>query len=146
MNIRIYQTDDIAAVLEVFRLNTPNFFDSSEQEELEVYLADHGNTYYVMEENGRIVGCGGYHFDESRTQGRISWDFFHPDYKGRGLGRKLVSHCLEELRKEQGISLIIVWTSQLAYEFYSKFGFKTVEVVKDHWAPGLDLYRMEMQA
>ncbi|MEQ8364428.1 MAG: GNAT family N-acetyltransferase [Cyclobacteriaceae bacterium] len=142
--IRPYQPADRQAVSEVFRLNTPEFFDVKEQADLEKYLDDHWATYFVMEDKGRIIGCGGYHFEVDGSTGRLSWDFFDPQYKGKGLGRQMINHCLEELRKSPQLKKTEVWTSQLAHQFYARFGFETQEIKEDFWGPGLDLYRMEM--
>ncbi|MFZ1806098.1 MAG: GNAT family N-acetyltransferase [Cyclobacteriaceae bacterium] len=143
-NIRHYQPADRETVIEVFKLNTPEFFDVKEQVDLEEYLDHYWGTYFVMEEESRIVGCGGYHFEADGQTGRLSWDFFDPQYKGRGLGRQMIAHCLEELRKSPHLEKTAVWTSQLAYQFYARFGFETQEIKEDFWGPGLDLYRMEM--
>ncbi|GAB1444948.1 MAG: GNAT family N-acetyltransferase [Cyclobacteriaceae bacterium] len=142
--IRPYQPADRQGVIEVFRRNTPEFFDTNEQLDLEKYLDAHWNTYFVMEEKGKIIGCGGYYFEKDGITGRLSWDFFDPRYKGRGLGRQMINHCLEELRKNPHLEKTEVWTSQLAWQFYAKFGFETQEVKEDFWGPGLNLYRMEM--
>lgn len=142
--MRPYEPADRPSVLEVFRLNTPEFFDVNEQADLEKYLNEYGSTYFVMEMEGRIIGGGGYHFEEDGRTGRLSWDFIDPHYKGKGLGRKMILHCLEELRKSPHLEKTAVWTSQLAYKFYSRFGFETQEIKENFWGPGLDLYRMEM--
>lgn len=142
--IRSYQPSDHPAVIEVFKKNTPEFFDVNEQADLEKYLSSYWSTYFVMEDEGKIIGCGGYHFEADGTTGRLSWDFFDPQYKGHGLGRQMINHCLEELRKNPQLEKTAVWTSQLAYPFYAKFGFETQEIKEDFWGPGLDLYRMEM--
>ena len=42
-----------------------------------------------------------------------------------------------------GVKTITVRTSQLVYKYYEKFGFQTKEIIKDFWAKGYDLYRME---
>ena len=142
--IRSYEETDRDEVLEVFKLNTPEFFDPNEAEDLRVYLDEFASAYFVMTDGGKIVGCGGYHFEKDGTTGRLSWDFFDPRYKGRGLGRAMITHCLKEIRKKPELKTIAVWTSQLAYRFYAKFGFEMKREEKDFWGPGLDLYLMEM--
>lgn len=142
--IRPYLPADHKDVIKVFKMNTPEYFDPEELTDLEKYLESHWDSYFVMEDAGRIVGCGGYHFEADGTTGRLSWDFFDPEYKGKGLGRQMINHCLEELRKNPQLKKTAVWTSQLAYPFYAKFGFETQEIKEDFWGPGLDLYRMEM--
>ncbi|MEQ8301976.1 MAG: GNAT family N-acetyltransferase [Cyclobacteriaceae bacterium] len=144
--IRPFKAEDRTEVLRVFNLNCPQFFDPNEVKDLEQYLDAFGDTYYVMEVEQKIIGCGGYHFEMDGTTGRLSWDFFDPNYKGRGLGRAMISHCLEEIRKNPDLKKIAVWTSQLASRFYAKFGFETVKEEKDYWGPSLHLYLMEMEA
>ncbi len=143
--IRNYDKSDKPALFGIFRLNTPEYFAAEEIKDFEAFLDAHADTYFVVEEHGALVGCGGYHFNETKTEGRISWDLFHPGFHGKGLGGQLVNHCLDAIRCEPALKKISVWTSQLAYPFYERFGFKTMEVKKDYWGKGLDLYRMEME-
>ncbi len=146
ITIRPYQAKDKAQVITVFKQNTPDFFDPTEQKDLEEYLQEYGNTYFVMLDKDKIIGCGGYHIEGNKATGRLSWDFFDPKYKGEGLGRQMINHCLEGLNALPKLQNISVWTSQLAYQFYAKFGFEIREIKNDYWGPGLDLYRMEMSA
>jgi len=55
----------------------------------------------------------------------------------------LLNHRIEKLRNISSIKKIIVRTSQLVYKFYEKQGFVLLEVKKDYWADGLDMYKME---
>lgn len=144
--IRPYSSSDQAAVIRIFQLNTPTYFASEEQKDLEEYLVNLIDQYWIIEQNGEIAGCGGINFNATKTEGRISWDFLAPQFQGLGLGRKLTAFRLAEIRKVESVEKIVVRTSQLAYAFYAKFGFETLKIEKDYWAPGLDLYHMEMKA
>lgn len=110
------------------------------------YLAHEIEHYYVVSYNGAVVGCGGFNFSKDKSVGIISWDILHPDYQGKGLGSKLLNFRVARLRELAHIQAISVRTSQLVYRFYEKLGFKLLEVVKDYWAPGYDMYRMEYAA
>ena len=143
--IRPFKNSDRKRLIEIFALNTPAYFNPIEQKDFEEYLDQHGDTYFVVEQDNTIVGCGGYHFTNNQTVGRLSWDLFHPESKGKGLGLQLISHCMNKLRNEPTITRLAVWTSQLAFQFYGKFGFITKEIRKDYWGPGLDLYKMEIE-
>jgi ribosomal-protein-alanine N-acetyltransferase len=145
MTIRSYTAADRERVLEILRLNTPEFFDPRERADLEAYLADHAGTYFVVEVEGTVVGSGGYHCSPGGEVGRISWDLFDPAAKGRGHGRALVSMCLDALKSQPGVRTIIVRTSQHAFRFYEKMGFMLTGTTKDYWGVGLDLYEMSLR-
>jgi ribosomal protein S18 acetylase RimI-like enzyme len=139
--IRNYRPADRAAVIRLLQQNTPHYFAPEEEADFHLYLNDHAQHYFVMATtDGKIVGCGGYNLVDEGA--RISWDIFHPDFQGRGLGRQLTRYRLERLRAIPGVMRIVVRTTQLAYPFYEKQGFELMQVVKDYWAKGFDLYDM----
>ncbi len=128
----------------MLRLNTPAYFAPSEESDFIHYLEKEVEDYYVAEENGTIIGCGGINYLENGTVARISWDIIHPDYQGKGIGKKLTAFRIAEIKKNPTVRSIVVRTSQLAYQFYEKMGFKLERIEKDFWAAGFDLYQMEM--
>lgn len=144
--IRRYHPSDKSVVIDIFLQNTPDYFAVEEQLDLEQFLLANGNNYWLIEQDGLIAGCGGIVINEELNEGRIAWDFLSPDFHGQGLGRKLTEFRLTEIRKTPSVQRIVVRTSQLAYQFYAKFGFQTEKIAKDYWAPGLDLYAMQMPA
>jgi [ribosomal protein S18]-alanine N-acetyltransferase len=146
MNIRPYRQTDKERIIELFRLNTPAFFASEEEDELVLYLNDHAQHYFVAETGDKIIGSGGYNLFPEDETARISWDIFHPHAQGKGLGSALTNFRIEELRKTPGVKHIVVRTSQLAYRFYEKFGFTTTKIINDYWAEGFHLYHMEYEA
>lgn len=143
MTIRPYTPADDDAILELLRLNTPRYFAESEEADLLDYLANHIDHYYIVEIDSRIMGCGGFNRTPVGKSGVLSWDIIHPDSQGKGIGSALAKHRIDAMR-ELGVENIGVRTSQHAYKFYEKMGFTLKEVVKDYWAPGFDLYDMEM--
>ena len=142
--IRAYHAADLPELMEVFKSNTPRYFAASESTDLERYLDDHGGTYLVCVNDGNVIGGAGYVIREKDNLGLVTWIFLRPEASGRGLGRKLVEQCLAHLRRNSHVDTIRVNTSQHAFRFFEKFGFKIILKEEDHWAPGLDLYRMEM--
>lgn len=143
ITIRAYEPKDEREVINLLRLNTPEYFAIDEEEDLKQYLERERELYYVLLYDGKIVGCGGINFADDNTTGKISWDIFHPEYQGKSLGTKLLRHRIEKLQSIDGIQKITVRTSQVAYKFYEKQGFALVEIIKDYWSDGFDLYNME---
>lgn len=141
--IREYNAQDKVAVLNLLKLNTPNYFSPEEEKDLVYYLDNEIEYYFVLEFNDIIVGSGGFNFSGYVTNGKISWDIFHPDHQGKSLGSMLVNYRIEKLKKFKNLKTITVRTSQLVYKFYEKLGFKIIEVVEDYWAKDFHLYKME---
>jgi|GEM_PF-46189 len=143
ITIREYETSDKNDVINLFKLNTPEFFATDEEEDLKKYLETERELYYVLLYDEKIVGCGGINFADDKTIGKISWDLIHPDYQRKSLGTKLLRHRIDKLNSIDSIQKITVRTSQIAYRFYEKKGFELFEIIKDYWADGFDMYNME---
>ncbi|WP_430612077.1 GNAT family N-acetyltransferase [Flavobacterium sp. JP2137] len=142
--IRPYQPKDQAAIIDLFTMNTPLYFSADERIDLIDYLNHHIEHYFVVEIAGEIVGSGGINFSENNSIGKLSWDLFHPDYQGKGLGTQLTQFRIEFLQNIDHIQTISVRTSQVAYLFYQKMGFVLRETVADYWSAGFDLYHMDL--
>lgn len=145
MTIRAYKADDLEELLRLFRLNVPRYFAVAEEDELRDYLQRYSDTYFILEEEDEIAGGGGIRITQQGSVGSITWIFFDPQQQGRGRGRALVNYCLSQLQQAGTVKKIQVRTSQFAYGFFEKFGMVLQTTEKDYWAPGLDLYVMEME-
>ncbi len=143
ITIREYEPNDKDEVLNLIRLNTPEYFAVDEEEDLKNYLDNEIELYYVLLYDGKTVGSGGINFSDDQTTGKISWDIIHPGYQGKSLGTKLLKHRIDKLNSVKRIQKITVRTSQVAYKFYEKQGFELFEIKKDYWADGFDMYNME---
>ncbi|MCX2451847.1 GNAT family N-acetyltransferase [Pedobacter sp. PLR] len=143
INIREHQTADRERILTLLRLNTPAYFSAEEEADLIDYLDHFADNYYVLEVDGEVLGCGGFNLSEDGETGKISWDIFHPDSQGKGLGTALTRFRIQKIKEISGVKRISVRTSQMAYQFYEKFGLELREVVKDYWDMGFDLYRLD---
>ena len=143
--IREYSSEDKEHLLSLIRLNTPEYFDSSEEADLIFYLDNEVEDYFVVEENETIVGCGGINYSEEENAAVISWDIIHPDHQGKGIGRKLLEFRINHVKEYSNYKTIVVRTSQLTDKFYEKLGFKLEFVKKDYWAKGYDLYQMKLE-
>jgi [ribosomal protein S18]-alanine N-acetyltransferase len=102
-------------------------------------------TYFVFEEEGKILGCGGINYFIDKGEARLSWDMVHPEFQGKGIGKQLTLYRVELLKKDPRINIIVVRTTQLVYNFYEKSGFSIEKTEKDYWARGFVLYQMKMK-
>lgn len=141
--IREYKSSDKERVLNLLRLNTPEYFSPEEETCLIYYLENEIEYYYLLEINKQIIGSGGFNFSGEKTTVKISWDILHPDFQGQSYGSILLNYRIDILKTIKDLKKITVRTSQLAYKFYEKAGFKLIEIVEDHWAEGFHLYKME---
>ncbi len=143
--IRPYTNKDKKELLKILKLNIPQYFDKEEANDFVIYLDKEVEDYFVLEDNGRIIGSGGINYFLNDATARISWDIVHPDFQGKGIGKKLLLYRIEQIKKKENINLIIVRTSQLVYKFYQKVGFELEKIEKDFWAKDFDLYLMRLE-
>ncbi|MFY9310805.1 MAG: GNAT family N-acetyltransferase [Bacteroidia bacterium] len=142
MTIRPFEVADKDALLAVFKMNVPDFFAPHEADEFEEYLKLYGSTYFTLKKENRIVGGVGYTI--KGHEGSITWIFLDPSCSRSGMGKHAVEHCLSVLSSNKQVTAFVVRTSQLAYAFFEKFGYRVIYTEKDYWGKGLDLYQMEM--
>ncbi len=145
MAIRPFISNDTKAVVQLLKNNTPKYFAPSEEKDLLHYLDSERDDYYVIEEDGVVLGAGGINYFPEQKRARISWDIVNPDVQGKGLGRKLLEFRIDRINKNPSIDVIEVRTSQIAFRFYEKHGFELKSIEKDYWAIGFDLYRMTLE-
>lgn len=141
--IKRFRTKDKAEIIKLIQLNTPEYFDASEEKDLSNYLDNEIEDYFVFEENAQIIGCGGINYDENNAV--ISWDIIHPEHQGKGIGKQLLQHRINFIKSNTNHKMIIVRTSQLTDKFYEKLAFKLEFIKKDYWAKGYDLYQMKLE-
>jgi len=70
--IRPYKISDKEKLVEIFKLNTPKYFDIDEVNDFEKYLLEKADTYLTVEANNSIVGGTGYFVNEYDNSGRIT--------------------------------------------------------------------------
>ena len=143
--IRKYTTIDKSRVLELFRLNTPNYFDASEESDFIKYLDHEREDYFVYEEHSQIIGVGGVNYSFEEKVACISWDIIDPKCQGRGIGKVLLQFRINHINQNPKIEIIRVRTSQHAFQFYGKMGFELEKIEKNYWAKNFDLYLMQMK-
>lgn len=141
--IRKYSPTDFDQVVNLLRLNTPQYFHPTEEADFFRYLYADASHYFVFEVLGKIAGCGGINFGfENGKIARLSWDIIHPLKQGEGIGKKLTAYRIEQIAKDNTVERVCVRTSQLVYPFYEKMGFHLERIERNYWAKGFDLYEM----
>ncbi len=142
--IRKYSHKDKPRLIELLRLNTPEYFDASEEKEFESYLNTEVEDYFVFLENSEIIGAGGINYFLTEKLARISWDIIHPKSQGKGIGKRITEFRINQLKSHPEIEIIQVRTSQRVYKFYEKMGFELENTEKGFWAKNFDLYQMTL--
>ena len=110
-------------------------------------------TYVVVEVDGQIAGCGGWSYRSTLFGGdtsviarepeelnpatdaaRIRAMYTNPDFKRRGIGRKVMALC-EEAAREAGFKRIEMMATLAGEPLYRACGY---EVVEDYQAGPID--------
>jgi ribosomal-protein-alanine N-acetyltransferase len=150
VQIKKYLKSDRIACLNAFKSNVPMYFTNKEVLEFDAFLSklesDNFNTqFYVINLNNRIIGCGG--FGDKNNDGIISlaWGLIHKDFHKLGFGEKLLAYRIEQIKQLYSESPVIVDTTQYAYGFFEKFGFKTTEITNDYYEIGMHIYNMILE-
>lgn len=104
-------------------------------------------TYYLVEQDGRIAGCGGWSFrattyggdasaiardaallDPARDPARIRAMYTHPDFTRRGIGRIVLAAC-EAAAREAGFGSAVLMATLSGEPLYRSAGYRPV---RDH--------------
>ncbi len=142
-SIRSYEPDDRVECLRVFDSNVPPFFAVGERPEFATFLETLPCPYFVIVDADRIVvGCGGFDVDTSTGNAMLCWGMIRRDLHHQGLGSMLLDDRLRRLRERDGVTQLVLDTSQHSVAFFEKHGFEIMIVSPDAFGPGLDGVRM----
>ena len=112
--------------------------DAGGADDVDPMRAPHG-TFVVVRNDGANVGCAGLHRIDSAT-GEIKRMWIDPDWRGVGLGRRLLGH-LESRAKALGCATVVLDTNETLAEaiaMYERAGYARTERYNDnpyahHW-------------
>jgi len=114
---------------------------------LDQQLIDDG-TYFVIESDGQLAGCGGWSrratlyggdhsagrdsamLDPSREPARVRAMYTHPDFKRRGVGNLILSLC-ESAAAAEGFTRLELMSMLSGQPLYSRAGFQIIEEAED---------------
>jgi GNAT superfamily N-acetyltransferase len=131
--------------IEIFKSNLPKFF-APEELQLFADFLDHDieDDYYVVQEDGLVLACGGIFLDEGTDEAGLSWGMVHAEHHLKGIGKLFTQYRIDLLKKVYPGKNYKIDTSQHTAGFYEKNGFKTVGIVPDGFGKGIDKYMMKM--
>jgi GNAT superfamily N-acetyltransferase len=119
-------------------------------------------SYFVAEEGGRIVGCGGWSqrqtlfggdhgkspagdglLDPACDPARIRAFFVHPEWPRRGIGRMLIQAC-EAAARQAGFRSMELVATLAGERLYAACGYRTLETLEIPLVNGLTLPTLKM--
>ncbi len=152
--IRLFQEEDLAAVVQLSLLAWAPIFQSfeqvlghtmytriwpewqvSQQEGIEAVCKDREKyTVYVVDVEGKAVGFIAYTLKHEEKQGEVHLLAVHPDYQNAGIGTALNTFVLDKMR-ESGMTLATVETGgdpghAPARQSYEKAGYTGLPIVR----------------
>jgi [ribosomal protein S18]-alanine N-acetyltransferase len=153
MKIRQYEINDRKQCLELFKSNTPLFFDPTELPDFEIWLngQDEGRLaykqteveyFFVAELDNRIVACGGYYIPRAERRANMVWGMVHNEEHRKGVGSKLMEFRIQQIQAFYPNNLISLDTTQHSFQFFEKIGFIITKITNDYYAKGLHRYDM----
>jgi GNAT superfamily N-acetyltransferase len=126
---------------------------------LDTQLIDDG-TYFVVESNGELAGCGGWSrratlyggdqstgrnsalLDPDRDPARIRAMYTHPGHARKGVGRMILSLC-EAAASAEGYSRAELMSTMAGEPLYCSCGYQALErVIDDRGGEPVPLLRM----
>lgn len=126
---------------------------------LDTQLIDDG-TYFIVEADGQLAGCGGWSrratmyggdqtpgrsaalLDPAKDAARIRAMYTHPQHTRKGIGRLIISLC-EEAAKAEGFTKMELVATLSGEPLYRACGFEAYEkIVDDRGGAGVPLLRM----
>ena len=145
IKIRPLKETDIAQAAAIVGKNYSKKWEKTSASEIKSMFSSSviNPQYYVAEENKEIVGFAGYiqsWMDYNIYQ--IFWVNVSPKNQGKGIGRMLVQHVIDVIKKKKSASLIQLTASIKNAPFYKKqFGFKTIQrfSISEHHLMSLDV-------
>lgn len=105
-------------------------------------------TYFLVEAEGRIAGCGGWSrratlyggdhspgrdaalLDPAHDPARVRAMYTHPDFARRGVGRLILTLC-ERAASAEGFRRVELMATLSGRELYARCGYQPIETLED---------------
>ncbi|MEI9997042.1 MAG: GNAT family N-acetyltransferase [Rhizomicrobium sp.] len=118
-------------------------------------------TYFVVESDGRIAGCGGWSrratlfggdhsagrdaalLDPARDAARVRAMYTHPDFARRGVGRLILSLC-EAAAAREGFNRVELAATMAGLPLYRACGYREIEAFESDTPEGVKVPLIRM--
>ena len=126
MEIRKLENNDINQVIKIWTNSFSRNFDKPINPN---YLSDPNSITIVMSEEKIIIGVATLHIIKKLTRilGLIEDVAVNKDYRGLGIGKKLVKELIK-IGNEKNCDKIVLSSSEKNSKFYEKIGFQKNEL------------------
>ena len=126
MKIRQLVYTDYNQVIEIWKKSFSNNFDKNINT---TYLSDPSSVTLVSVDNDTITGVASLHIIQklTRTLGLIEDVAVNENYRGKGIGKKLVEKLIG-IASKKGCDKTVLNSSEKNSEFYEKIGFEKNEI------------------
>ena len=126
MKIRELENADFRQVIEIWKKSFNNNFD---KEINSTYLTDPSSITLVSVDSNTITGVASLHKIKklTRTLGLIEDVAVNENYRGKGIGKKLVEKLIG-IASEKSCDKTVLNSSEKNSEFYEKIGFEKNEI------------------
>lgn len=142
MTFEDYNEKHLAACLDLFDQNCPQFFADNERQDYEDYLLSNDDAYKVGLVGDDLVAAFGISTDREKRQGRVTWIMASPNVHGQGIGAKMMGYAIECARAEN-LHTMQIAASHLSASFFAKFGATEIKTIEHGWGP--DMHRVDME-
>jgi putative acetyltransferase len=119
----------IRDALKEFGANKPGtvYFDPTTDHLFELFEEHERCAYFIAEVDGIILGGAGYFHSDGLDE--ITCElvkmYLSPSARGKGIGKNMISHCMQEAKKEGFVQMYLETMPELkkAIQVYELFGF-----------------------
>ncbi len=139
LHIRPIEKDDNAVVADIIRLVMTEFeavgcgysIGDAEVDDMHGAYSSGRSAFYVVELDGRILGCGGFAplTDADEDTCELRKMYFKSELRGLGVGTQLLELCLEDAARAgyRNCYLETMDSMEQARRLYGRHGFKYLE-------------------
>ena len=138
MEVRPYLFSDREACLEIYDASAVELEPTHERKSFEAFLLKPTSSFFVLEHETRLIGCGGFEHSESNPHAQLIWGMIHANWRRQGLGRYLLMFRLREITRLNTIQSVQLEVPASLAAFYQHQGFHITAHHQNAYAPGFD--------